>query len=119
MSSHEEHGHILPEAEYKAGVKDVGKWIIILGVVTVVEVLFAIAWMEWFKLPKRPLNIILIFMSLFKAVSIMAVFMHVKHEKKGFILTIAIPFLFLIWAIIAFLWEGNCWRHYQELINYF
>lgn len=119
MSSHEEHGHPLPEAEYKKGVGEVGKMIIFLGILTVVEVLFALWWDTSMHWPKRPLNVILILMSLVKAVAIMAVFMHVKHEKKGFILTIAIPFLFLIWAIIAFLWEGNCWRHYQELINFF
>lgn len=114
-----EHGQPLPEAEYKKEVVSVRNMIIFLGILTIVEVLFALWWdlsMEW---PKRGLNIILIFMSLVKAVAIMAVFMHVKHEKKGFILTIALPFLFLIWAVIAFLWEGNCWRHYQELINFF
>jgi len=49
----------------------------------------------------------------------MGIFMHVKHETKGFRYTILIPFTFLIWAIIAFLWEGNCWHNYQKLINFF
>jgi heme/copper-type cytochrome/quinol oxidase subunit 4 len=110
MSSHEEHGHILPEAEYKKGVSEVGKMIIFLGVLTVVEVLFALWWdmsMHW---PKRPLNVILILMSVVKAVAIMAVFMHVKHEKKAFIFTITIPFTLLIWMIISFMYDGDSWN---------
>ena len=113
-----EHGHPIPEAEYKKDVSSVMKMIIFLGILTVVEVAFALAWNNMGG-PKRPLNIILIVLSLVKAVCIMGVFMHVSHETKGFKYTILIPFTFLIWAIIAFLWEGNCWHNYQSLINFF
>jgi cytochrome c oxidase subunit IV len=40
----------------------------------------------------------------------MAVFMHVKHEKKAFIFTILVPFTLLIWMIIAFLYDGDSWN---------
>lgn len=96
------------------------KMIIFLGILTVVEVIFAFAlpgiiWVD----PQLPLNIILIVLSLVKAVCIMGVFMHVNHETKGFKYTILIPFTFLIWAIIAFLWEGDLLDNYQSLINFF
>jgi len=113
-----EHGHPLPENEYKKEVSAVLKMIIFLGVLTVGEVVFALIWNHMGG-PTRPLNMILIVLSLVKAVCIMGIFMHVKHETKGFRYTILIPFTFLIWAIIAFLWEGNCWHNYQKLINFF
>jgi hypothetical protein len=40
----------------------------------------------------------------------MAVFMHVKHETRAFILSITDSFYLVIWMIIAFLYDGNDWN---------
>ena len=103
----------MSQEEYKHHVKDVYKTTWILSIVTIVEVVIALAYefigIKQMGLPRLPLNIFVIVASLFKAYWIMSIFMHVKHEKKAFTLSIILPFLFLIWAIIAFLWEGNTW----------
>lgn len=117
--SHDEHvkqeNHLaMSEAEYKHHKTDVWKTTILLSIVTIVEVLFAIYYERSLipnGAPLWALRVFLIIASLVKAVYIMAVFMHVKHEKKSFILTITIPFTLLIWMIIAFMGDGNSWNH--------
>jgi hypothetical protein len=32
-------------------------------------------------------------------------------------MTVLLPFGLLIWAIIAFLWEGSSWKHNREFIK--
>lgn len=106
------------EEEYKHHVKDVYKTTGILAAVTIVEVVFALLYekygIEDAGMPRLPLMIFVTVASLVKAYWIMAVFMHVKHEKKGFILSILVPTLFLVWAIIAFMLEGDSWSWLRE-----
>ncbi|MBK8353133.1 MAG: cytochrome C oxidase subunit IV family protein [Saprospirales bacterium] len=45
--------------------------------------------------------------SLAKAAYIIGEFMHLKYEKRVFMLSIGLPLAFLVWAIIAFGVEGN------------
>ena len=101
------------EAEYKHHVKDVYKTTIILSIVTIVEVAFALFYefvlIENYGAPRMPLMLFVIAASLVKAYWIMAVFMHMKHENKGFTLSLLVPTGFLIWGIIAFLLEGSNW----------
>lgn len=108
------------DAEYADSRKDVMKTIIILSVVTVVEVSVAIGYdhfnpdggsMKWL------INLFMAVMSVVKVVYIMGTFMHLKHETRGFFLTIVVPFMFLIWAIIAFSYEGGSWQHMRGLYN--
>lgn len=103
----------MSQEDYKHHKSDVWKTTILLSIVTIVEVAFAIfyentlipaGWPQWL------LRVFLIVMSLVKAGYIMAVFMHVKHEKKAMIVTILVPFTMLIWMIISFLMEGNSWN---------
>jgi cytochrome c oxidase subunit IV len=88
-----------------------------LSVVTVVEVIIAIVY-EKYLIPMGwshgLLRLFLVVMSLLKAGYIMAVFMHVKHERKSLIFTILIPFTLLIWMIISFLMEGESWNNYNK-----
>jgi len=99
--------------EYKHHKTDVWKTTLFLSAVTIIEVLVAIYY-EKNLIPAGwsvgLLRIFLIVASLVKAVYIMAVFMHVKHEKRAFILCITIPFTLFIWMIISFLYEGNDWN---------
>jgi cytochrome c oxidase subunit 4 len=104
----------MTEAEYKHHKSDVWKTTIILSIVTIVEVVFAIYYEKalipagW---PIGALRLFLVVASLVKAVYIMAIFMHVKHELKAMILTITIPFTLLIWMIISFISDGDSWNN--------
>ena len=116
-------GHLLwTPAEYADSRKDVLKTIVILSAVTVIEVGVAITYdhfnpnggsMKWL------INLFMAVMSVVKVVYIMGTFMHLKHETRGFFLTVIMPFSFLIWAIIAFSYEGGSWNHMRSLLNVF
>jgi cytochrome c oxidase subunit 4 len=110
------------EEEYGVGRKEVLKTIIILSAVTVGEVGIAIAYdtfaadggkYKWF------VNLIMAVASVIKVYFIMGTFMHLKHEKKWFIITALAPFSFLVWAIIAFTMEGSSWHAMRGWLNIF
>ena len=44
-------------------------------------------------------------------------FMHLKYELNGLTLSVVLPALLLIWAIIAFFWEGSSWERNREKIR--
>ena len=125
MEQHEEQpeGHLhLNDVEYKHGRAEVMKTIIILSVVTVVEVSVAIAYDHFNPTGgnfKWLINLFMAVMSVVKVIYIMGTFMHLKNETKGFFLTVLLPFMFLIWAIIAFAYEGGSWGHMRSLLNVF
>jgi cytochrome c oxidase subunit 4 len=110
------------DTEYSDGRKEVLKTIIILSVVTVGEVSIAISY-DAFAADggkyKWVINLLMAIASVIKVIYIMGTFMHLKHEKKGFILTCILPFMFLIWAIIAFTFEGASWQAMRHLLNAF
>ena len=117
-------GHLhWTDGEYVDGRKEVLKTIIILSVVTVVEVGIAIGYDVLMAADggkhKWVVNMLMAFFSVVKVIYIMGTFMHLKHEKKGFILTVLLPFLFLIWAIIAFTFEGASWQYMRTWLNAF
>ncbi len=97
--------------EYKEQVSAVWKATGYLSVITIAEV--AVALLYDFVLfpegPRMPLNIFVILASLAKAFYIVAIFMHMKYERQALQMTVLLPTLFLVWAIIAFLWEGSAW----------
>lgn len=63
------------------------------------------------------LAIIIIVLSLYKAYYIVYEFMHMRYEAKGLAMTVLLPTLLLVWAIIAFFQEGNSWGERRELIK--
>lgn len=111
------------EEEYGVGRKEVLRTIIILSVVTIAEVGIAIAYDvltgESGGKFKWVINLLMAIFSVVKVYFIMGTFMHLKHEKKWFILTALLPFSFLIWAIIAFTVEGSSWHAMRGLLNMF
>jgi len=110
------------DAEYADSRKDVLKTIVILSIVTVVEVGVAITYDHFNPTGgnfKWLVNLFMAVMSVVKVVYIMGTFMHLKHETRGFFLTVLLPFMFLIWAIIAFAYEGGSWQHMRTLLNVF
>ena len=84
---------------------------ILLGI-TVFELLIAIIYYETKFFPKHLLNGVFVIMTLAKAFFIVAEFMHLGHELKNLVMTIAIPACLFIWFLIAFMWDGSS---YHEL----
>jgi cytochrome c oxidase subunit IV len=106
---------------YEVSKKVALKTIIVLGVVTIIEVLIALTGkgyiIEGFHLPWYLMNLAMISMSLYKAFLIVGEFMHLKHEVKSLGMTIILPVFLLVWAIIAFMQEGGAWKHNRNLID--
>jgi cytochrome c oxidase subunit 4 len=109
------------DSEYSDGRKEVLKTIAILSAITVMEVGIAVSYDKLVPSGSNRwiINLLMAVFSVIKVVYIMGTFMHLKHEKKGFILTCLLPFLFLVWFIIAFTCEGASWHAMRELLNAF
>ncbi len=104
---------IMTHGEYQSQVSSVWRVTVILAIVTIVEVAGALLYPH--SMPRIVLNLFFIIMSLIKAFYIVAVFMHMKYERRAMQLTVLLPTIFLVWAIIAFLWEGNAWLEYRSI----
>jgi cytochrome c oxidase subunit IV len=83
---------------------------ILLGI-TLFELIIAIVYYETHFFPKHLLNGVFIIMTLAKAFFIVAEFMHLGHEIKNLIMTIAVPACLFIWFLIAFLWDGSAYHN--------
>lgn len=96
------------------------KLIIMLAVITVIEVLIALVGKghigNW-EAPVWAMAIAMIALSLYKAYKIVYEFMHLGHEVPGMLKSVLLPVLLLVWAIIAFFWEGNDWNTRRTLID--
>jgi cytochrome c oxidase subunit IV len=86
----------------------------ILLVITLVELTLAILYYKTDFLPKHLLNGVFIILTLAKAFYIIAEFMHLGHEIKNLIMTLAIPALLFIWFLVAFTYDGNSYRHLRN-----
>ena len=72
--------------------------------------------------PKLMLNGVYLILTCAKAFYIIAEFMHLRHEIKNMIMTMAIPACLFIWFILAFTIDGNSYnnlrnrydRHYAD-----
>lgn len=95
----------------KIGIK--GFWILLI--VTFVEVGLALFMKDF--LPGIVVRLAMIVLSLYKAYYIVSIFMHLGSEIGGFAATIVLPMLLLIWAVIAFLWEGNYARGNRNYVK--
>jgi len=107
--------HDLSVEAYEKQVSAVWKATLWLSLITVVEVAAALLWI-WVIFPdgggpRMLLNTFFIMASLLKAFFIVGEFMHVRYETRSLALTILVPTVFLIWFIIAFLWEGAEWQN--------
>ena len=65
------------------------------------------------------LRLVMIGLSLFKAYYIISEFMHMRYEMRALAMTVLLPTLLLVWAVIAFLNEGNYWSERREQIQEF
>ncbi len=109
---------------YQDAKKAVMKGFWLLFIVTLIEVFFSLmgkghipginsvpTWLLWAT------AIIIIALSLYKAYFIVYEFMHMKYEVKMMAKTVLLPTLLLVWAIIAFFWEGDAWKDRRARID--
>ena len=86
----------------KAHVAKIWKTAGILAIITAFEYLLA------FTMPMGTLLITaFILLTLLKAYFIVAEFMHMKHESKALIISLSWPVIFVLWLILALIWEAN------------
>ncbi len=111
---------------YEASKKHVVKGLVILAVVTLIEVFLSLIGkgdlLTFFShaAPKLTLlftGLLIIVLSLYKAYYIIGDFMHMKYEVRGLAMTVLLPTLLLVWAIIAFLQEGGSWGKRREWVR--
>ncbi|UXE67674.1 MAG: cytochrome C oxidase subunit IV family protein [Chryseotalea sp. WA131a] len=97
--SHEPEVTVLPPDREK--IKKLWTVAAILGVLTAVEFLIA------FTLPHGVLKTsIFVAMTIVKAAYIVGEFMHLRYEVKVLFWSILIPIVFIVWMLVAFVYEG-------------
>ncbi|MBT1705242.1 cytochrome C oxidase subunit IV family protein [Chryseosolibacter indicus] len=105
MAHHEEsHSHVTVLPPDKEKIKKLWTVAGILGIITALE--FAVA----FLVPHEYANVrvwIFITMTIVKAAYIVGEFMHLRHEAKVLIWSILIPLIFIVWMLVAFIYEGT------------
>lgn len=109
---------------YEQAIKRVYYGLYLLGAVTLVEVFFSllgkghvISGLEDVSWIAYAVGLLLIVLSLYKAYFIIFEFMHMKYEVKGLALSVLLPTMLLIWAIVAFFQEGDSWKNRREYIK--
>jgi cytochrome c oxidase subunit 4 len=101
-------------AEPSFSTKIIWRTFWILSVITVVELALAILYYKTSFLPKHFLNGVFVIGTLAKAFFIIAEFMHLGHEIKNLVLSLAMPALLFVWFIIAFLLDGNSYKNLRN-----
>ena len=109
-------GHVPSDAEYKSQVSAVWKATFWMTLITIVEVVVALLWMNYLAgKSKFVLNSFFVMASALKAFFIIGEFMHLKYEKRALMISMAVPLIFLVWALIAFVWAGGSWLNLRGL----
>lgn len=87
------------------------KTILILGVITIFEVLIALTGKGYIisglHFPPAIMHLVMVILSVYKAFLIMYEFMHLRYEAPAFVKTIILPTVLLVWFVIALLVEGG------------
>ena len=103
------------------GKKVVFKGMILLGIITLIEVFIALIGnghiIPGFHLHKLIMYPAMIGFSMYKAYFIVYEFMHMRYEVKTLAMSVLMPTLLLVWAIIAFLDEGSYWKNSRAHIK--
>ena len=100
---HEETRHITVIPPDKEKIRKLWRVAGILGLITAIE--FAVA----FLVPHEFQNTrvwLFIAMTIVKAAYIVGEFMHLRHEAKVLIWAFLIPMIFVVWLLIALVYEG-------------
>lgn len=106
---------------YEESIKDVYKGLALLGAVTLIEVFISLLGkghigidVSDYKVVLWIIALALIGLSLYKAYFIIYEFMHMGYEVRGLAMSVLLPILLLVWALIAFFQEGNSWKERRE-----
>jgi cytochrome c oxidase subunit IV len=110
MDSANTHTGELPKEKSTFDTRAVWRTFWILLAITVFELIIAIIYFETHFFPKHILNGVFVIMTLAKAFFIVAEFMHLGHELRNLVMTIAIPACLFIWFLIAFIWDGSSYH---------
>ena len=102
MALLEEVSQVVVQPADKSKINKLWKVAGILLIITIIEFLCA------FFLPKGVFLIaIFVGLTFVKAFYIVAEFMHLKHETKVLIWSIALPMILVVWLVIALIYEGG------------
>ena len=100
--------------DYQSARAIVFKTILILAVITVIEVLFALLGKGYIipgvHISGWIIGGVMIILSATKAYYIVYEFMHMKYEVPSLMKSVLLPTFLLVWAIVAFLMEGQYWN---------
>jgi cytochrome c oxidase subunit IV len=103
MAHSEETSHVQVLPPDTAKIKKLWTVAGILGIVTALE--FAVAFLVPHEM--KDLRVwTFILMTIVKATYIVGEFMHLKYEVKVLIWSIVIPMVFVVWMLVAFVYEG-------------
>lgn len=98
---------------YEEGLAVVKRGFWLLGAITIGEVFVALIGnghiIPGFTVTKWIMYPVMITLSLYKAYWIVYNFMHMAYEVKGLAMSVLLPCLLLVWAVIAFFQEGGAW----------
>lgn len=101
--SHSEETTVTVLPPDKARIKKLWQVAGILGIITAIE--FAVAFMVPHDL--KDLRVwTFIIMTIVKAAYIVGEFMHLRHETKFLMWSILVPIVFIVWMLVAFVYEG-------------
>jgi cytochrome c oxidase subunit IV len=101
MAHYEEHPQITVLPPNKEKIKKLWTVALILLVITIIEFIIA------FSMDHGALKTsFFIGLTIVKAAYIVGEFMHLRHEAKVLIWSILIPMIFVIWMLVAFVYEG-------------
>ncbi len=101
MDHHAEESHVTVLPPDKAKIKKLWTVAGILGAITAFE--FLIAFVYPHGLSKVAIFVIL---TIVKAGYIVGEFMHLRYEAKILFWSILIPLVFVVWMLVAFVYEG-------------
>src|SRR5688572_11372606 len=103
MAHHEETTHVTVLPPDREKIKKLWTVAAILGAITAVE--FAVAFLVPHEF--KSLRVwTFILMTIVKAGYIVGEFMHLRHETKFLFYSILIPLVFVVWMLVAFVYEG-------------
>jgi cytochrome c oxidase subunit 4 len=98
-------------------IKRIWKTFWVLLIITVIELGLGLL-MYALNLPDdfRRLTIkgVVIILSLAKAYFIVSIFMHLGDEIRNMMMTIVVPLMLFIWFILAFILDGNSYKHLRN-----
>ena len=101
MAHGEEHAQVTVIPPNKEKIRKLWTVAGILGIVTALEFIIA------FTMHHGPLKTsIFIGMTIVKAAYIVGEFMHLRYEVKVLFWSILIPMVFVVWMLVAFVYEG-------------